>query len=149
MRTTTTRSPGIIRRGLVTGAVALAAACFTAAAVQADGNMTPTPTPAVKVTSVKGKVSRKSAYVGSRVKVSGPGTINQQARIGKGKQSLRCKASKRVGAAGTFKLKCKAGKKALRALRKRPKTLTLRTTFIPTEGTAVSVTKRGKVKGKL
>ncbi|MBU6337879.1 MAG: hypothetical protein KGR19_08735 [Acidobacteria bacterium] len=114
----------------------------------ADLNMTPSPEAAVKVASVKGKVARKRAYVSSRVTVSSAGRIEQSATTGKGKRSTRCAAAKKVAAAGTFRVKCKMGKKARTALRKRAMKLTLHTVFIPPEGPPVSVDKKLKIKRK-
>ncbi|MFM8561335.1 MAG: delta-60 repeat domain-containing protein, partial [Solirubrobacterales bacterium] len=72
---------------------------------------TPGPTPTVSVSALKAKVSKKGAYLTSRVTVSGAGRIAQAAttsrRVGKGskrrtKVTTRCRVSKTVSAAGTY-----------------------------------------------
>jgi len=105
--------------------------------------------PTVKVLSAKAKVSKKSVLITSRVKVSGKGRISQRATTGKGKKSKNwCKTSKTVGTAGTYALKCGLGRKGRKALRKKALKLTLRTTFTPTVGKAVTVNRKLTVKRK-
>lgn len=109
---------------------------------------TPTPTPTLAVESVRSKVSRKGAYVTSRVAVSGAGTISQRATTGSSRLTTRCRVSKRTTAAGTSTLKCNLGSKGRRALKKSSLKLTLRTTFAPSTGSAVLVNRKLTVKRK-
>ena len=73
----------------------------------------PTPTPAATVTvaSVKQKVTRKGAYITSRVNVSRAGTITQQATTGSRKLKRWCRVTKRTTGAGAHTLKCNLGKR--------------------------------------
>jgi hypothetical protein len=118
---------------------------------------TPTPTPTVSVSALKGKVSKKGAYLTSRVTVSGAGRIAQAAttsrRVGKGskrrtKVTTRCRVSKTVAAAGTYTLKCNLGSKGRKALRKEALRLTVKTTLTPTAGAAVSKQRKLTLKRK-
>ncbi|MFM9077615.1 MAG: InlB B-repeat-containing protein, partial [Solirubrobacterales bacterium] len=103
----------------------------------------------VTVSSVKSKVTKKSVLITSRVKVPGKGRITQRATARKGKKPRTwCKTSKKVGAAGTYRLKCNLGKKGRKAIRKQALKLTLRTTFTPTGGETVTVTRKLTVKRK-
>jgi len=99
----------------------------------------PTPSPSVSVSEVKAKVTKKAISVTSRVKVSGAGKIAQRATTGKGSKARTwCRASRNVSAAGTYTITCNLGKKGRKALRKGILRFTLRTTFTPTTGEAVT-----------
>ena len=93
----------------------------------------------LSVTSIKSKVSKKGAYITSRVRVAGAGRINQRATTGSKKLVTRCRASKTMAAAGTQTLKCNLGSKGRKALKKSALKLTLRTGFTPAGGSAVFV----------
>ena len=93
----------------------------------------------LSVTSIKSKVSKKGAYITSRVRVAGAGRINQRATTGSKKLVTRCRASKTMAAAGTQTLKCNLGSKGRKALKKNALKLTLRTGFTPAGGSAVFV----------
>jgi hypothetical protein len=101
---------------------------------------TPEPTPGatIKVSSVKQKVARKSAYLTSRVTVSGAGKISQRATTGSKKLTTRCRVTKTTSSASTHTLKCNLGSKGRRALKRSPLKLTLRTIFTPATGNAVT-----------
>ncbi|MFM9045821.1 MAG: hypothetical protein ACKOL0_08585, partial [Solirubrobacterales bacterium] len=103
----------------------------------------PTPAASVTVASPKAKVTKNSVLLTSRVKVSGAGKIAQRTTTGKGKKTKTwCRASKNVGKAGTYTLKCNLGKRGRSALRKAALKLTLRTTFTPTGGSAVTANRK-------
>ncbi|MFM8519523.1 MAG: InlB B-repeat-containing protein, partial [Solirubrobacterales bacterium] len=107
------------------------------------------PPPTVTVMAPKAKVTRNSILLTSKVKVSGAGKIAQRTTTGKGKKTKTwCRASKNVGKAGTYTLKCNLGKKGRSALRKGALKLTLRTTFTPTTSKAVTVNRKLTVKRK-
>ena len=109
----------------------------------------PTPDPTVTVEQLRAKVTGKSVLVTSRVKASGAGKIGQRATTGKGKKTRTwCRASKAVSAAGTHSLQCNLGSKGRKALRKGALKLTLRTTFTPTVGEAVTANRKLTVKRK-
>jgi hypothetical protein len=59
-----------------------------------------------------------------------------------------CKATRIVKVAGSFPMTCKMNKKTRKALRKKPMTLTLRTTFTPAKGKPTVKTKIVKLKRK-
>ncbi|MBU6337898.1 MAG: NHL repeat-containing protein [Acidobacteria bacterium] len=108
---------------------------------------TPTPTPAVSVSALKAKVSKKDAYLTSRVTVSAAGRIAQAAttsrRVGKGSKrrtqiTTRCRVSRNATAAGTYALKCNLGSKGRKAIKQGSLRLTVKTTLTATSGTAVS-----------
>ena len=107
----------------------------------------PTPTPAVSVSALKAKVSKKDAYLTSRVTVSAAGRIAQAAttsrRVGKGSKrrtqiTTRCRVSRNATAAGTYALKCNLGSKGRKAIKQGSLRLTVKTTLTATSGTAVS-----------
>ena len=109
----------------------------------------PAPDPTVTLEQSRAKVTGKSVLVTSRIKVSGAGKIAQRATTGKGRKSRTwCRASKTVSAAGTHSLQCNLGSTGRKALRKGALKLTLRTTFTPTAGKAVSADRRLTVKRK-
>jgi len=110
----------------------------------------PTPTPAATVTvaSVKQNVTRKGAYITSKVTASGAGTITQQATTGSRKLKRWCRVTKRTTAAGAHTLKCNLGSKGRRALRRAALKLTLRTTFTPATGTAATAERKLTIKRK-
>lgn len=94
----------------------------------------------VTVTSLKSKVTRNSVLITSKAKVSGKGKITQRATTGKGSgMKTWCRTSSNAGKAGTYSLSCNLGKKGRAALRKAALKLTVRTTFTPAAGTAVTV----------
>ncbi|MFM9126250.1 MAG: hypothetical protein ACKOTA_01525, partial [Solirubrobacterales bacterium] len=105
--------------------------------------------------ALKAKVSKRGAYLASRVTVSGDGRIAQAAttsrRVGKGsnrrtKVTTRCRVSKTVSAAGTYTLKCNMGSTGRKALRKQAFKLTVKTTLTPTAGAAVSTERKLTIK---
>lgn len=104
--------------------------------------------PAVSVSSVQRKVTRKAVLVTSRVRVSESGRIAQRATTGSGRLKTWCQASKSAGAAGTYALKCNLGRKGRKALRKNSLKLTLRTTFTTGSGVAVSANRKVTIKRK-
>ena len=104
--------------------------------------------PSVSVSSIKSKVSKKDAYITSRVRVSGAGRIDQRATTGSKKLATRCRVSKTTTAAGTQTLKCNLGSKGRKALKKSALKLTLRTGFTPTGGSAVFANKALTLKRK-
>ena len=117
----------------------------------------PTPAATVSVSGLKAKVSKKDAYLTSRVTVSAAGRIAQAAttsrRVGKGSKrrtqvTTRCRASRDVAGAGTFTLKCNLGSKGRKALRTASLRLTVKTTLTPTSGTAASNQRKLTVKRK-
>lgn len=112
------------------------------------GGPTPTPADALSVAAVKAKVSRRGAYISSRVKVTAAGTITQQATTGLKDIRVRCSSTKTVAAATTSQLKCNLGRKGRRSLRKGSLKLTLRTTFTPVGGTAVFSNRKITLKRK-
>jgi hypothetical protein len=118
--------------------------------VTASFAATPTPTPppaaTVSVASVKQKVSRKGAYLTSRVTVSGAGKISQRATTGSKRLTTRCRVSKTTTSASTHTLKCNLGSKGRRALKKGALKLTLRTTFTPTTAAAVTSERKLTIK---
>ena len=119
------------------------------AAVVPSAQPVPSPTVSVKVSSVKAKVTRNSVLVTSKVRVSGAGKIAQRATTKKGKKTKTwCRATKTVTQAGTYTLKCNLGKKGRTALRKAALKLTLRTTFTPTGGSAITDNRKLTLKRK-
>lgn len=112
------------------------------------GGSTPTPADALSVSAVKAKVTRKSATIRSRVRVSGAGTIDQRATSGSRKLRVRCRSTRTVGTASTGTFSCRLGSKGRRAVRKRALRLTLSTTFTPTSGTPVTTTRKITIKRK-
>jgi len=138
------------------------AASIASASVTPTAPVTPTATPdpptpiltvtvtvTVIVTGAKAKVTRNSILATSKVKVSGAGKIAQRATTGNGKKMKSwCRASKTATGAGTYSLRCNLGKKGRSALRKRALKLTLRTTFTPTAGDAVTDNRKLTLKRK-
>lgn len=121
----------------------------TAASFASDSVTPLVPPTRLSVSSVKSRVTRTSVLITSQVKVSGRGKIAQRATTGKGKKRKTwCRASRRAGAATTYTVKCKIGNKGRKALRKRPLKLTLRTTFTPTAGKAVTRDRKLTLKRK-
>ena len=119
------------------------------AAVVPTAQPVPSPTVSVKVSSVKAKVTRNSVLVTSKVRVSGAGKIAQRATTKKGKKTKTwCRATKTVTQAGTYTLKCNLGKKGRTALRKAALKVTLRTTFTPTGGSAITDNRKLTLKRK-
>ena len=119
----------------------------------ASGAVTPTappppPTPAPKVSSVKSKITRKGAYITSRVQVSGAGKLSQRATTGSRKLTTRCRTSRATTRAAPYTLKCNLGSKGRRALRRSSLKLTLRTTFTPTTGSAATTDRKVTLKRK-
>ena len=107
------------------------------------------PTASVTISSPKAKVTRNSVLVTSKVRVSGAGKIAQRATTKNGKKTKTwCRASKTATQAGTYALKCNLGKKGRAALRKSALKLTLRTTFTPTTGSAVTADRKLTLKRK-
>ena len=105
------------------------------------------PDPTINATTPKAEVTRNSVLVSSKVRVSGAGTIAQRATTGNGKKTRTwCRASKTAANAGTHTLNCNLGKKGRAALRKSALKLTLRTTFTPTTGSAVTVNRKLTLK---
>ena len=98
--------------------------------------------------SVKQKVTRKGAYITSRVNVSRAGTITQQATTGSRTLKRWCRVTKRTDGAGVHTLKCNLGSKGRKALRESSLKLTLRTTFTPTTGTAATAERKVTLKRK-
>ena len=120
-------------------------------------NPDPTPAAVVKVSALKAKVSRKSAYLTSRVTVNVPGKIFQAGTTsrttGKGskrktKVTTRCRATVTAPKADTYTVKCNLGSKGRKALRKASLKLTVKTTITPTNGTAASASRKITVKRK-
>lgn len=99
----------------------------------------PTPSATVAVASITKKVARTGARITSKVTVSGTGTITQRATTGSKKLKAWCRVSTRTSAAGPRTITCNLGSKGREALRKGSLKLTLRTTFAPSAGAAVSV----------
>ena len=110
----------------------------------------PEPTkPTLAVSSLKGKLTRKAASLSSKVTVNLPGKVSQRATSKKGKKTRTwCRASKTATKVGTYALKCNLGKKGRAALRRSALKLTLRTTFTPTTGSAVTVNRKLTLKRK-
>lgn len=106
----------------------------------------PVPTATVSVSGLKAKVTKKKAKLTSRVTVSQAGRIGQAATTGNA--TKRCTVSKRVAAAGTYKVVCPFRKKARKALRSQSMKLTVVTTFEPSSGGAVATTTTLKLKRK-
>ncbi|MFM9127470.1 MAG: hypothetical protein ACKOTA_07925, partial [Solirubrobacterales bacterium] len=139
-----------------TGASAASASVIPTAAPTPTPTPTPTPPPpptptppaTVAVASVKSKVSRKGAYITSRVTVSGAGAVSQRATTGSKKLKTWCRVSKTATTATAHTLKCNLGSKGRRALRKGSLKLTLRTTFTPTTGTAATSDRKLTIKRK-
>ena len=98
--------------------------------------------------SVKQNVTRKGAYITSKVTASGAGTITQQATTGSRKLKRWCRVTKRTTGAGAHTLKCNLGKKGRRSLRRGSLKLTLRTTFTPTTGSPVTKDRKLTLKRK-
>ncbi|MFM8520055.1 MAG: hypothetical protein ACKOB2_06625, partial [Solirubrobacterales bacterium] len=84
----------------------------------------------------------------SRVTVSGGGTISQQATTGSRKLKRWCRVSRTAAAASVHALKCNLGSKGRKALRKSSLKLTLRTTFAPPTGAAVTADRKVTLKRK-
>ena len=78
----------------------------------------------------------------------GAGTITQQATTGSRKLKRWCRVTKRTDGAGVHTLKCNLGSKGRKALRKSSLKLTLRTTFTPTTGSAVTKDRKLTLKRK-
>jgi hypothetical protein len=112
-------------------------------------------------------ITRTSITLASSAVAPGPGTITQIVSSGaskskkkakkaavakkkkkKAKAVVYCKTKKVVTAPGIYQMKCRLGKKALRALKKKPLTLTVRTTFTPVTGQPSVTTKTVKLKRK-
>ena len=100
-------------------------------------------TPTSSAPSVRIASNRASnAAITTTLNVTGPGTIVVAARgsIARGsrasKQLVVCKATKKVGAAGTVKVVCPFTKATRTALRRQAIKATLTTTFTPTGGSA-------------
>ncbi|MFZ9669733.1 MAG: virginiamycin B lyase family protein, partial [Solirubrobacterales bacterium] len=151
---TATPSPGSTFGGWSGACSGSAESCTVlmnqARAVTAGFTATPTPTPTpaatVKVASVKQKVSRKGAWITSRVTVSGAGKISQRATTGSKRLTTRCRVLKTTTSASTHTLKCNLGSRGRRALKKGALKLTLRTTFTPTSGNPVTDTRKLTIK---
>ena len=109
---------------------------------------TPTPTPGqspasiptatVSVTKVSRAVTRRGVTITSTVSVSGAGTITQRATSGTRKLKTWCRVTARTSAAGARTLTCTLGRAGRKALREAALRLTLRTTFTPAGGDAVT-----------
>lgn len=105
-----------------------------------------TPTaPSVSVKGLKAKLTKKSILITSKATVSGAGKVVQTAKQGK---KSWCKASKSATAAATLSLKCKIGKKGRNALKKKALKLSIKTTFTPSVGAAVSTSRKLTIKRK-
>ncbi|MBM3664949.1 MAG: hypothetical protein FJW92_04045 [Actinobacteria bacterium] len=128
-----------------------------ATATFSEPTPTPTPTPTVSLAGLKAKVSRNTAYLTSRVTISGAGLIAQAAttsrRIDTGSErriqtTTRCRVRKTATAPGTYTLKCNLGSKGRKALKKDPLKPTVKTTLTPTGGTATSTEHELTIKRK-
>lgn len=109
----------------------------------------PTPLPTVEVSSARAKVTGKSVTLTSRVNVSGAGRIEQRATTGSGRKAKTwCRAAKGVAAPGTQTIECKLGSAGRRALKKGTLKLTLRTSYAPSLGGAVTADRRVTIKRK-
>lgn len=102
---------------------------------------TPSPNPSstLSVTAITKKVTRSGASLAARVASPGAGVITQRATTGPRKLTTWCRVSKVTAAASTHTLTCNLGSRGRAALRKGALRLTLRTTFTPTAGKAVTV----------
>ncbi|MFZ9669308.1 MAG: NHL repeat-containing protein [Solirubrobacterales bacterium] len=105
----------------------------------------PAPTSSVSVKGLKAKLTKKSILITSKATVSGAGKVAQTAKQGK---KTWCKASKSATAAATLSLKCKIGKKGRSALKKKALKLSIKTTFTPSVGAAVSTSRKLTIKRK-
>ena len=137
----------------------------TSAGSAASGSINPVSSvkvfEAVKFTP---KITKTSVAVVTAVSVPGAGKITQIAttratkkkakkagvskKKKKAKTVTRCKVTKIVKVAGKYPLTCKMSKKSRAALRKKPMTLTIRTTFTPKVGKPTVKTKIVKLKRK-
>ena len=108
-----------------------------------------TPRARISVSALKAKVTRRSFYLTSRAATTSGGRITQAATTGSGRRARTwCRASRTVSAAGSFSLKCDLGRKGRSQLRKRAFRLTVKTSFKPTTGSTLAVTRTLKVKRK-
>lgn len=118
-----------------------------------DPNPNPNPSPqpeaSLKVSELKVKLGKKTAYLSSVAQVNLAGKISQVATSQKGKKvKTWCKTSKAANASGKYTLKCSLGKKGRKALKKGSLKLTVRTSFTPNSGTAFSDNKKLTIKKK-
>ena len=109
----------------------------------------PDPAATVKVSSLKARLSRRSAYLTSRAAVSAAGSVVQAATTGSGKKTKTwCRTSTTARGAGSYPLKCNLGSKGRRYLKKRSLVLTVKTTLKSPTGTAVTSTRKLTIKRK-
>ena len=116
-------------------------------ATAAGGATQDCPDATVSVYGLKTIITARRLSLTSQVFANRGGKISQHATTGSARSRRTwCRTSKRVSGAGTNRLTCNLGSTGRRAMKRAPLKLTVKTTFTPTGGKAVSSTRKLTVR---